>query len=374
MRVLAAELHLVPSYSWMPADRRNRRRREYLELLDDLLRFAEEERVDTVVLPGDIFDRVYPSYPVAIKFAMTVKELGRRGIRVMAVPGNHDRYREERRKGPLDLLASVVPLELVHSDEVLRGGGIPCARYQEGSRVLAFCGLGYLPLLTRDPMILLPSTPPSGADRHYLMTHYTFSGFNPYTASEPIAGHPPDWVDFVIAGHIHRRDWILGGRGIYVGLAERIGFGEEGLDVGFTLIDLPEGDTQHLNRETRPFKTIEVEMPSQGDLTEFLLDKLGEIAREEGNEPIMRLKLRGTVPEPVRDTLNLSRVLAEAHSKFFATTIDTRDLETDVIIHRPTERIDPLRILEEIAEEYSQSLDPEVVREAVAKIIEVVRE
>ncbi len=372
MRVLAAELHLVPKYAWMPFDRRNRRRGEYLRLLNDLVDKARENRVDAVILPGDVFDSNRPSYPVMLEFARAVKKLGEMGVRVIAVPGNHDRYREERRKGPLDLIAEVTPLELIHTDGVLRGSPPPCVRVRDSNVEMAFCGLGHMPFVVGDPMTLLPPTPPVEADRHYLVTHYTFKGFNPYSPTEPQAGAPPDWVDFIIAGHIHKREWLPGGKGVYVGLAERIGFGEEGLDVGFTLIDLPEGSVDHIDREARPFLSFEIEMPREGDLTEFLLGKLEELASDAGEmEPVVRLILEGRIPETVRDTLNVPKVLEAAHSRFFAAQIDTRNLETDIVIQRPTERIDPEEILKEVAERYSESHDPETVGKAVNLILEV---
>ena len=371
MRVLAAELHLVPKYAWMPFDRRNARRREYLGLLDDLVNTAREERVDAVILPGDVFDSNRPSYPVMLEFARAVKKLGEMGVRVIAVPGNHDRYREERRKGPLDFIAEVTSLELIHTDDVFRGLPPPCVRVRDSNVGMAFCGLGHMPFV-RDPMTLLPPTPPVEADKHYLVTHYTFKGFNPYSPTEPQASVPPDWVDFVIAGHIHKREWLLGDKGVYVGLAERIGFGEEGLDVGFTLIDFPEGSVNHVNREARPFLSFEIEMPGGGDLTEFLLGKLEELASDAGEmKPVVRLILEGRVPETVRDTLNVPKVLEAAYSRFFAAQVDTRNLETDIIIQRPAERIDPRKVLEEVAERYKENHDPETVREALNLILEV---
>jgi DNA repair exonuclease SbcCD nuclease subunit len=376
MRIIATELHLIPRYSWMPFDRRNERRKEYLRVLGDLLEKSREERADAIVLPGDIFDGINPTYPVLIAFGRAVKELQSRGVDVIAVPGNHDRYKEEGRKGPLDLMAEITHMKLLHSDGVLRGEGIPYIHKQEDKKTLALYGVGFLPLMAgMDPMELLPSTPPSKADKHYLVTHYTFTGFSPpYTLNEPIAKYPPNWIDFVIAGHIHKRAWILGNRGIYTGLAERIGFEEENEEVGFALIDLPEGDVSYLNRESRPFRSVDISMPREGNLTDFLLRKMGDLSREIEKEAIVRLILRGKVPEDVRDTLNMRKVLEGANSMFFAVDIETKDLETDVIIYRPSEKLEPRSILMEIAEEQKKVRDPEKVEEAVKLILEVMEE
>ncbi len=372
MRIVAAELHLVPKYSWMPYDRRNERRREYLRVLNDLLEIAGKERANAVVLPGDIFDGNTPTYPVLIEFGKMIKELHNKGIDVLAVPGNHDRYREEGRRGPLDLMAEITQMKLLHSDSLLRGDRIPFIHYQEENRMLAFCGIGFLPMMAgRNPMQLLPSTPPGGADKHYLITHYTFTGFSPYVPNEPIAGHPPRWVDFIIAGHVHKRAFILGERGIYTGLAERIGFGEENERVGFALIDLPEGEVNYIDRESRPFRSVEVAMPRDGNLTEFLLNRMRDLSGGIEREAIVRLILRGKVPEDVRDTLNIRRVLEEASSLFFAVDIETRDLETDVIIYRPSEKLEPEKMLRDIAEELKKGRDPEKVEKAVKLILEV---
>lgn len=90
MRILhAADFHLDSAFSALPAEKARQRRREIRELADRLASLVKEERVDLVLLPGDLFDseRVFPETLKRLKDA-----LGRMQCPVFIAPGNHDPY------------------------------------------------------------------------------------------------------------------------------------------------------------------------------------------------------------------------------------------------------------------------------------------
>jgi DNA repair exonuclease SbcCD nuclease subunit len=94
MRFLhAADLHLdsplrgLDRYEGAPVERLRTATRAALERLVDL---ALEERVDFLLLAGDLYDRDWQDFRTGLFFRAQMARLGRVGIRVFAVQGNHD--------------------------------------------------------------------------------------------------------------------------------------------------------------------------------------------------------------------------------------------------------------------------------------------
>lgn len=90
MRILhAADLHLDSAFAALSADRARQRRRESRDILNTLAELAQREKVDLVLLSGDLFDgeRVYPETIEQLKNA-----LQKMICPVFISPGNHDPY------------------------------------------------------------------------------------------------------------------------------------------------------------------------------------------------------------------------------------------------------------------------------------------
>ena len=88
MKILhASDLHLDSPFQRLSAEQAQQRRRELRELPGALVKLAREEKVDLILLPGDLFDgaRVYPETIEALTAA-----LGGAGMPVVIAPGNHD--------------------------------------------------------------------------------------------------------------------------------------------------------------------------------------------------------------------------------------------------------------------------------------------
>ena len=58
--------------------------------LDNLIRLAVEEPVDFVVIAGDLYDGDWPDFQTGLYFNSQMARLGRAGIRIYVVRGNHD--------------------------------------------------------------------------------------------------------------------------------------------------------------------------------------------------------------------------------------------------------------------------------------------
>ena len=90
MRILhAADLHLDSAFAALNADKARQRRRESRDILNTLSELARRERVDVVLLAGDLFDgeHVYPETIEQLKSAIE-----KISCPVFISPGNHDPY------------------------------------------------------------------------------------------------------------------------------------------------------------------------------------------------------------------------------------------------------------------------------------------
>ncbi len=85
----AADLHLDSPFEALPTGKAAIRRREQRELLDALARLASAERVDLVLLSGDLLDSGSPYFETGEELVQAL-----RGIpaAVFIAPGNHDYY------------------------------------------------------------------------------------------------------------------------------------------------------------------------------------------------------------------------------------------------------------------------------------------
>lgn len=105
MRFLhAADLHIdsplrgLDRYDGAPVDRLRTATRSALERLVDK---ALSERVDFILLAGDIYDRDWQDFHTGLFFREQMVHLGRAGIRVFIVQGNHDAQGVISRQLPL---------------------------------------------------------------------------------------------------------------------------------------------------------------------------------------------------------------------------------------------------------------------------------
>ena len=85
----AADLHLDSPFEALPAGKAAIRRKEQRELLDALVKLASTERVDLVLLSGDLLDSGNPYYETGEDLARALRSIP---AAVFIAPGNHDYY------------------------------------------------------------------------------------------------------------------------------------------------------------------------------------------------------------------------------------------------------------------------------------------
>ena len=159
-------------------------------LMGRIVDLAIAERVDAVVLAGDVFDDGAPDVTLRTRLLADLRRLARAGIPVALIRGNHDAMLDLARYGPpgdgIALLDRERP-SLRVGDAVIHGVGH---------------GGG------REPGSLLPHYPPAEAGRINVGLMHTSldgaAGHDPYApcATGDLLGHG---YDYWALGHVHRR-------------------------------------------------------------------------------------------------------------------------------------------------------------------------
>jgi|SRR5262245_865546 len=88
-----SDLHLGAPFRWLPADRREARRRDQRTVLERAVRQAIERGVDAILFPGDLFDQEGTD-AATLTFALGAFDVP--GCPpVLIAPGNHDPYSDQ---------------------------------------------------------------------------------------------------------------------------------------------------------------------------------------------------------------------------------------------------------------------------------------
>lgn len=300
MRILHfADLHIgVENYGRTdPTSFLSTRLLDFLQSLDELVKYALDYEVDLVILAGDAYKNRDPSQTHQRELARRLAKLSQAGIPTFLLVGNHDlpnalgrataidiydtlqiplisvgdnlqTYIISTAKGPIQIVALPWPKKSkLLSIEDTKGMSIDQLnlrvqnRLSEGIRQLA------QDLDPKMPAILAGHVTVHGAklgsertmmlgqDHHLLISDL----------------HLPQF-DYVALGHIHkhqvlREDPMI----VYSGSLQRIDFGEENDDKGFCVVDLdtdgPQGkrltNFQFKKVAARQFLTMEISIPDE---------------------------------------------------------------------------------------------------------------
>ena len=141
-------MRILHTSDWHLGKRLNDRERirEQVEVMDEIVRVAEERAVDAVVVAGDLFDTFNPSVEAIELLYGTLYRLANGGKRlVVAIAGNHDS--PDRVDSP-DVLARLhgiffVGNPLVNFTSAVTDGGIRLIRSEEGFSEFRLPGYDY---------------------------------------------------------------------------------------------------------------------------------------------------------------------------------------------------------------------------------------
>jgi exonuclease SbcD len=237
---------------------------EHEAVLADLVRVADDEAVDLVVVVGDLFDTAAPAPEAERIVYRTLLELGRGGRPVVVVSGNHDNPRRLAAVAPVFDQANVhLHTTVVPPDRggvlALEAGGVPVR-------------LALLPFVSQRHVVDADALTGRGADQHALayaerlrrVVDALATGFEDHTVNIVVAhamvanglmgggersAHTvfdywvpgtafPASAHYVALGHLHRAQQMAGPCPIwYPGSPLALDFGEEHDTKGALLVE-----------------------------------------------------------------------------------------------------------------------------------------
>ncbi|WP_246354394.1 metallophosphoesterase family protein [Paenibacillus phytohabitans] len=198
----AADLHLDSRFaglSHLPQAIRSYLRESTFAALGRLVGVAIEQKVDFVVISGDVYDVSDASLQGQLRFREALEELGLHGIQVFLIHGNHD---------PLDgpRLAEAPPDHVT-----VFGGSEPeqaiARRREDGREVAVISGISYPTAKVTENTALRYNRQPGSSLFHIALLHGNVDGdlqhetYSPCSRKDLIGRGYDYWA----LGHIHKR-------------------------------------------------------------------------------------------------------------------------------------------------------------------------
>lgn len=381
------------------------------------LRFALDtgirEKVDLVILAGDVYKTCDPSPTHQREFAAQIRTVTDVGIPVVMVVGNHDNPVAFGRASSIDIFETLRTerVHVIEKPEILRletrSGPIQIAGLPWPTRSLLMTKEEYRSLseeeitkriqeicahVIEDLADELDPDVPAVLAAHVTAAGAVFSGSersaligrDPFVLTSVLANPR---FDYVALGHVHRfQDLNAGGRPpvVYPGSIERVDFGEEKETKGFCIvcIEEEEGEEASLSlfpdrtrgaggssRRTsyrfvevpaRRFVTVEVAVEEEQDPTEAVLKGIEE---REVRDAVVRIMYR--VGEGLQGGLDLRRIHAALEGAFLVSSIVPR-MELPERIRR-AEISEDLAVVEALDRYIESSPDLEPLREELER-------
>ena len=296
--------------------------------------WAIEHRASLFCILGDLFDRTHVA-PVFREMVRkdVIEPLGKAGIEVWILAGNHDQPRRAARATSLDDYRGYAHVRVFRE---------PKAEVREiGGRKVGFILLPYLhpeqvvervrelgDEVSREDAYTIArrlwkewihkrAEDLRDADLRILFGHFEFQGVR-YASTTPPEVVPndftftpdmvPDAVDLVVFGHIHMHQ-VVGRNIVYAGAPERIDWGERLDPKGFLAIE-PDGTWSFVELPARAMDKVDVGIGMADDVTQKVLDALPP----ESTGHLVRIEI--TIPDELRSRLDEKRLAERLKDAF----------------------------------------------------------
>ncbi len=320
---------------------------DFLAALDELVEFAQSNRVDLVVLAGDAYKGRDPSQTHQREFAIRLRRLSAAGIPTFLLAGNHDLPAMASRANAVEIFATLDvpnvyvgsrlanhtintpagPVQIVAvpwptrgamlARDESRGLSIEQIRQATEDRMTAAIMRNVAALDPDTPAILTGHVTVNGATTG---TERSMMLGNDHVLNMSAIGQPQ--LEYVALGHIHKHQVLRAAAPVvaYSGSLQRVDFSEESDEKGFCVVDInpqaPQGqrlqDFQFHSIGARPFVTVAATVPeAEANPTDFVVRA---IDRREVAGAIVRLRitLSGEQSARLRDA-DLRPALSSAH-------------------------------------------------------------
>lgn len=270
-------------------------------ILQEIMQIAEKEKVDAVVIAGDVYDRSIPAVEAVSLLDNFLTELSQKGIAVLLVSGNHDSG--ER----LSFMDTVLEKQRIF----IAGDGtgkLSRVDFAEKEETITFVLLPFVKpaqvgaknsdeavrlILEREGLMGEKKEP---GHRYVLVTHFfvTAGGREPELSDSESPVHVGgidnvevdafSFFDYVALGHIHKPQKIGEREVYYAGTPLKYSFSETMQEKSVVLVEMQQGKTKvtrcplHPLRDMRKIKgrleeLLKPEILSLADKTLFTKDK-----------------------------------------------------------------------------------------------------
>jgi len=270
-----------------------------------------------------------------------LRRLREAGIAVFAIAGNHDSPRSYSYGGgavpqeEADALGAICLFrntEELRSQEVtIRGQHVRIwGMSADFNRPDDVCPLESLTLERAAPDTI-----------QIVLLHYNVEGLGTPFAEEPTLSRcnlERLQADAICVGHLHRRmQTYLDGGALLVnpGATEHIDFGEEGLECGFTLLQLAPGraEAEHIGIPTQPMRTLEIELTPEfaqsrtveqeaEAATQWMEAVRARITAVSHQDQLLRVRFVGQIPRGLFHALDLEELLRHGNAENFHCQFD----------------------------------------------------
>jgi DNA repair protein SbcD/Mre11 len=313
---------------------------DFARAFRSVIRTAIGERVDFVILAGDLFHKRAIDALTLNQAILILEQLRAAGILCIAVEGNHEQVYYRDHLGWMEFLAERDLLVLLHPPfQDGRPNLAPYTKNAKGAYIdplpgLRVYGMRYQGASTARAVAgyaeALALQPADGVGYTIFVTHAGVEGVLPNhvggLSHRELAPLRP-YVDYLALGHIHKPfvhdDWIYNAGSLETCSLEEAGW----TDRGYFLVDVDtdrprqEGEPRHVARlgsnPRRPFHRLylRVDMHPSPDALypycqQFIERRALDLAAGKappGQEPVVELRLNGALAFD-RSSLNLSRL------------------------------------------------------------------
>ncbi|MFX1537013.1 MAG: exonuclease SbcCD subunit D [Promethearchaeota archaeon] len=324
-----ADLHIgVRTFQRLNAQGQNERLLDYFRALNTVFDDAIKDRVDAVLISGDVFHYISVSATIEVMFRDALKKLVEADIPVIMCGGNHDTPKSVHLNSPIDVfdgygngLVKATSRSSFHTIKARDGTNI--ALYLRGwrhpirfSKTITSMDdvlLNYRQRLRSDFQKFVSMN--LEAEKHILLSHLqldgALGGIEQYIAlsSSSLTILPdsfPEKFDYVALGHIHKQQISeVDPRLVYPGGIELIDFGEKDEKKGYAIVDLSSKEPQVEFRSVpvRPMVQVNVSTIGVVDPTQKVLD---DLKLQDLKDLIVRLRIEATQHQ--KDHIDLPKI------------------------------------------------------------------
>lgn len=303
-----ADLHL----GWLPRDLppevAEARRAARDARLGEAVDLALSERVQAVLIVGDLFDDFAPPADLVRDARASLGRLLAAGISLVTVPGNHDEltyansvYRREAERWPGLLVREPMPAEV--------------GRIEAAGATLHLHGVAYVGGVTDVPNVLRAMPPRDGEGWHLFLAHGTLhhgvaasrGGAHPDTRAGPMRDErslplsravlAAAGYDYLALGHLHRpsEERLGEGLAVYPGCVGGKGFDDPGAR-HWSLVTFTAAGPRVEQRPLRGQQLVDEHLDvSDCDHEGGVLEALDALAGQHAGD-LLRVRLTGALP------------------------------------------------------------------------------